>query len=99
MPALKAQGYSLNTTDDAELEEAKAQLLETKPTLLAYEIALIAAGFAVCVGYMLDKRGIPAVTCILLLGALPVAALGLVGGNGAMMVLALRMPETPVYAY
>jgi spermidine/putrescine transport system substrate-binding protein len=37
MPALKAQGDSLNTTDDAELEEAKAQLLETKPTLLAYD--------------------------------------------------------------
>ncbi|MGX5696449.1 polyamine ABC transporter substrate-binding protein [Agromyces soli] len=37
MPALKAEGHSLNTTDDAELEEAKAQLLETKPTLLAYD--------------------------------------------------------------
>ncbi|MGI9824680.1 polyamine ABC transporter substrate-binding protein [Agromyces sp. Marseille-Q5079] len=37
MPALKAEGYSLNTTDDAELDEAKAQLLETKPTLLAYD--------------------------------------------------------------
>ena len=37
MPALKAQGHSVNTTDDAELEEAKAQLLETKPTLLAYD--------------------------------------------------------------
>ena len=47
------------------------------------------AGFAFCVGYMLDKRGIPAITWILLLGALPVAALGLVSGTGAMMVLAL----------
>lgn len=37
MPALKAAGHSLNTTDDAELDEAKAQLLETKPTLLAYD--------------------------------------------------------------
>ncbi len=37
MPALKALGYSVNTTDDAELDEAKAQLLETKPTLLAYD--------------------------------------------------------------
>ena len=37
MPALKAQGHSLNTTDDAELDEAKTQLLETKPTLLAYD--------------------------------------------------------------
>lgn len=37
MPALKAQGHSLNTTDDAELDEAKAQLIETKSTLLAYD--------------------------------------------------------------
>jgi spermidine/putrescine transport system substrate-binding protein len=37
MPALKAQGASVNTTDDAELEAAKAQLIETKPTLLAYD--------------------------------------------------------------
>ncbi|MCD2443404.1 spermidine/putrescine ABC transporter substrate-binding protein [Agromyces sp. SYSU K20354] len=37
MPALKAEGHSINTTDDAELEDAKAQLLETKPTLLAYD--------------------------------------------------------------
>jgi spermidine/putrescine transport system substrate-binding protein len=37
MPALKAAGHSLNTTDDAELEEAKTQLIETKSTLLAYD--------------------------------------------------------------
>ncbi|WP_353808543.1 polyamine ABC transporter substrate-binding protein [Agromyces sp. SYSU T00194] len=37
MPAMKALGYSLNSTDDAELEEAKAQLIETKGTLLAYD--------------------------------------------------------------
>jgi len=37
MPALKAAGNSLNTTDDAELDAAKAQLIETKPTLLAYD--------------------------------------------------------------
>ncbi|KQM84394.1 spermidine/putrescine ABC transporter substrate-binding protein [Agromyces sp. Leaf222] len=37
MPALKAAGHSLNTTDDDELAEAKAQLIETKPTLLAYD--------------------------------------------------------------
>lgn len=37
MPALKLQGHSVNTTDDAELAEAKAQLIETKPTLLAYD--------------------------------------------------------------
>ena len=37
MPSLKAAGNSLNTTDDAELDAAKAQLIETKPTLLAYD--------------------------------------------------------------
>ncbi|RXZ47117.1 polyamine ABC transporter substrate-binding protein [Agromyces binzhouensis] len=37
LPALKAAGYSVNTTDDAELDDAKAQLLETKSTLLAYD--------------------------------------------------------------
>lgn len=37
MPALKAAGHSLNTTDDDELAEAKDQLLKTKPTLLAYD--------------------------------------------------------------
>src|SRR4029079_15069047 len=37
MPALKAAGNSLNTTDDDELDAAKAQLIETKPTLLAYD--------------------------------------------------------------
>jgi AAHS family 4-hydroxybenzoate transporter-like MFS transporter len=48
------------------------------------------AGFAWCVGYMLDKRGIQAVTWVMLLGAIPVAALGLSGlGTGLTMVLAL----------
>jgi spermidine/putrescine transport system substrate-binding protein len=37
LPALKALGYSANSTDEAELEEAKQQLLETKKTLLAYD--------------------------------------------------------------
>ena len=48
------------------------------------------AGFAFCIGYMLDKRGISAITWILLIGAIPVAALGLVGGGtGVTMALAL----------
>ncbi|HXJ02451.1 MAG TPA: MFS transporter [Micropepsaceae bacterium] len=48
------------------------------------------AGFAFGVGYMLDKRGISAITWILLLGAIPVAALGLLGsGTAMMMALAL----------
>lgn len=37
LPALKLQGHSINTTDDAELAEAQEQLLTTKPTLLAYD--------------------------------------------------------------
>lgn len=49
------------------------------------------AGFAWCVGYLLDKRGIPMVTWAMLLGALPVAALGLVAGAymGVTMGVAL----------
>ena len=37
LPALKALGYSANTTNQAELEEARDQLLQTKDTLLAYD--------------------------------------------------------------
>jgi len=37
LPALKYLGYSANTTDQAELEEARDLLLETKDTLLAYD--------------------------------------------------------------
>ena len=49
------------------------------------------AGFAFCVGYMLDKRGISAITWILLLGAIPVAALGLVGDGGIAVTMALSL--------
>lgn len=37
MPALKLLGYSVNTTEQSELDEAKEQLLKTKPTLLAFD--------------------------------------------------------------
>lgn len=37
LPALKYLGYSANTTDEAELQEARDLLLETKDTLLAYD--------------------------------------------------------------
>ncbi len=48
------------------------------------------AGFAWCFGWMLDKRGIPVITWTMLLGALPVAALGLVDfGSGVTMGFAL----------
>lgn len=47
------------------------------------------AGFAWCVGWLLDKRGIQMITLIMLLGALPVAALGVVSGYGPILVLSL----------
>lgn len=37
LPALKNLGYSVNTTSQEELDEAQAQLLVTKPTLLAFD--------------------------------------------------------------
>ncbi|CAG7606646.1 spermidine/putrescine ABC transporter substrate-binding protein [Leucobacter soli] len=37
LPALKLQGHSVNTTEQADLDEAKEQLLKTKPTLLAFD--------------------------------------------------------------
>ncbi len=39
LPALKSLGYSANTTDEQELEEAKELLIKTKRTLLAYDDA------------------------------------------------------------
>jgi spermidine/putrescine transport system substrate-binding protein len=37
LPALKALGYSINTTNADELEKAKAKLIEAKPKLLGYD--------------------------------------------------------------
>ena len=37
LPALKSLGYSINTTDDAQLQEAKDLLIESKKDLLAYD--------------------------------------------------------------
>ena len=37
LPALKLQGHSVNTTEQSDLDEAKAQLLKTKPQLLAFD--------------------------------------------------------------
>jgi MFS transporter, AAHS family, 4-hydroxybenzoate transporter len=47
------------------------------------------SAFGFLIGYVLDKRGIPALIWILLVGALPVAGLGLVHGTPAAMALAL----------
>ncbi len=37
LPALKSLGYSINTTDDAQLQEAKDLLIASKDDLLAYD--------------------------------------------------------------
>jgi spermidine/putrescine transport system substrate-binding protein len=37
LPALKSLGYSINTTDDAQLQEAKDLTIAQKPDLLAYD--------------------------------------------------------------
>lgn len=37
LPAQKALGFSANTTDEDEMAQVKEQLLETKPTLLAFD--------------------------------------------------------------
>jgi spermidine/putrescine transport system substrate-binding protein len=37
MPAQKALGYSVNTTDEDEMEDVKELMLEAKPHLLAYD--------------------------------------------------------------
>ncbi|WP_370022522.1 spermidine/putrescine ABC transporter substrate-binding protein [Planotetraspora sp. GP83] len=37
LPALKSLGYSINTTDDAQLAKAKDLLIEAKKNLLAYD--------------------------------------------------------------
>lgn len=37
LPALKSLGYSVNTTDDAELAEAQEVLIEAKDSLLGYD--------------------------------------------------------------
>ncbi len=38
MVALKSKGYSMNTTDEAELQEAKQMLIDQKPLVQAYVI-------------------------------------------------------------
>ena len=37
LPAQKSLGFSVNTTDEAEMEQVKNQLIDTKPTLLAFD--------------------------------------------------------------
>ncbi len=48
----------------------------------------LGTGFSFVVGFLMDKLGIPALVWILLIGALPVAGLGLVHGTAATMALA-----------
>lgn len=49
------------------------------------------AAFSMVVGWLIDKRGIPVMTWIMILGALPVAAMGVLvdAGTGVMWALAL----------
>jgi AAHS family 4-hydroxybenzoate transporter-like MFS transporter len=42
------------------------------------------AGFGIAMGWLVDKRGIPAVTWVMLLAALPVGAMGMFGSNAAL---------------
>lgn len=49
------------------------------------------AGFSFFVGYLLDKKGIQAVTWILLLGAIPTAALGLITGDSVPIAMAMAL--------
>ena len=51
----------------------------------------LGAAFAFIFGYLVDKKGIPALTLTMILGALPVAAIGLVAnlGTGVIMGIAL----------
>ncbi len=49
----------------------------------------LGTAFSFFAGYLLDRRGIPALVMILLIGALPVAGLGVVHGTAATMALAL----------
>jgi AAHS family 4-hydroxybenzoate transporter-like MFS transporter len=49
------------------------------------------AGFSFFVGYLLDKKGIQAVTWILLLGAIPTAALGFITGDSVITAMAMAL--------
>lgn len=51
----------------------------------------LGAAFAFIFGYLIDKKGIPVMTLTMILGALPVAAVGVVvgGGTGITMAMAL----------
>lgn len=42
------------------------------------------AGFGIAMGWLVDKRGISAVTWVMLLAALPVGAMGMFGSNAAL---------------
>src|SRR5262249_15137101 len=52
-------------------------LMEVSTAQLMGSLFQFGAAFAWCFGWLLDKRGIPIITWTMLLGAIPVAALGL----------------------
>ena len=49
------------------------------------------AAFAFIFGYLIDKKGIPVMTLVMILGALPVAAIGLVSNVGVGLTMAMAL--------
>lgn len=49
------------------------------------------AAFAFIFGYLIDKKGVPVMTLAMILGALPVAAIGLVAGSGVGITLIMAL--------
>jgi len=49
------------------------------------------AAFAFIFGYLIDKKGVPVMTLTMVLGALPVAAIGVVTNAGAVITIAMAL--------
>jgi AAHS family 4-hydroxybenzoate transporter-like MFS transporter len=51
----------------------------------------LGAAFAFIFGFLIDKKGIPVMTLTMILGALPVAAIGLVTGSGTAITMIMAL--------
>jgi AAHS family 4-hydroxybenzoate transporter-like MFS transporter len=51
----------------------------------------LGAGFSCFFGWMIDKKGLPVMTLTMILGAIPVAALGVAVGSGAGLTMAMAL--------
>ena len=51
----------------------------------------LGAAFAFIFGFLIDKKGIPVMTLVMILGALPVAAIGLVTNVGVSITMAMAL--------